>query len=623
METSDFRDRQAAFVRSPQIPKPRESFAWMRRWLASPRIRYHVAAATMVVLLPTLWSGLTLDDFGQRLIVEQRQIAGAGRLALFRLISPDADVRAAMKELGVYAWWLGSNTKIDYFRPLAAITHFVDYSLWPQSAWLMHLENLAWYAALVVACGALYRRFFPVAWVAGLATVCYALDYSHAAPVAWIANRNALMSALFGVLAVIAHDGWRRQGRRALAFAEPVLLALALFSAESGIAILGYTFAYALCIDRGTRLQRALSVAPSALVTVAWRVAYTALGHGVAYSGIMADPFVNPKAFATMATQSIPTQIAGALFALQTDLVMDKSWALAVVAVAATALLGSIGLALSSWLKRDATARFFAAGMVMSALPLGSTIPTDRYLFWVELGALGLIAKLAEAVLEPVGHTSLGGLPRWICGAALVGHGVISPLFFGLRAAGPALVQQDADRIAATLPDDPATARETVVVLNAPLDMMGAMLPILRIARHGVVPAHLYFLYVGTDDLTVSRVNRNTLDVRSELGWMHDIGDRASRATPFQLGEVADLARMHAEIRGLTPEGRPDDVRFSFPSELEDPSLTFMVWGPHGLERRNPPPIGETTTVSGVSLLKLFLPGTRAPRAPPKAIEPD
>ncbi len=61
------------------------------------------------------------------------------------------------------------------------------------------------------------------------------------------------------------------------------------------------------------------------------------------------------------------------------------------------------------------------------------------------------------------------------------------------------------------LPDDPATARETVVVLNAPLDMMGAMLPILRIARHGVVPAHLYFLYVGTDDLTVSRVNRNTL----------------------------------------------------------------------------------------------------------------
>ncbi len=623
MGTSDFRDGQAAFVRPSQIPKPRQGVGWMRRWLGGPLLRYQVAAATIAVLLPSLWSGLTLDDFAQRLIVQERTSTGFGRLDLFRLISPQADVRARMKELGMYAWWLGAQTKIDYWRPVAAITHVVDYSLWPRWAWLMHFENLLWYAALVVACGAFYRRFVSVPWVAGLATVLYAFDHTHAGPVAWIANRNAIMSTLLGVLSVLAHDGWRRQERRAFAFAAPVLLALALFSAESGMAIAGYTLAYALCLDRGTRLQRVLSVLPSAFVIVAWRVTYTALGHGIAYSGTMADPFVNPGLFAAFAAQSIPTQIASALFALQSDIVMTEPWTLGVAALAAIALLGTASFALSPWLKRDETARFFAAGMVLSALPLGASIPIDRYLFWVGLGAMGLVAKLAEAIADRGREESIGKLAQWLCGAALFGHGVLSPLFFPFRAVGPPLLQHDADRFAATLPDTPDTARETVVVLNAPIEMMGAMLPILRIARHGVVPAHLYFLYAGTGDLTVSRVAGNALDVRSRAGWLHDIGDRGSRATPFRVGEVAELARMRAEVRELTPEGRPTDVLFSFPSDLEDPSLKFMVWGWHGLEGRAPPPVGETMTVGGVSLFKLFRPGAPAPRAAPKAFEPD
>src|SRR5437868_2413192 len=82
------------------------------------------------------------------------------------------------------------------------------------AAALMHLENLVWYGALIVACGVFYQRFARPAWVAGLATALYAFDHAHAGPVAWIANRNAIASACFGVLAVIWHDraGARSQG---------------------------------------------------------------------------------------------------------------------------------------------------------------------------------------------------------------------------------------------------------------------------------------------------------------------------------------------------------------------------------------------------------------------------
>jgi hypothetical protein len=44
------------------------------------------------------------------------------------------------------------------------------------------------------------RHFFTTA-AAALALWCFALDDAHAMPIAWLANRNALVSALFGILA--------------------------------------------------------------------------------------------------------------------------------------------------------------------------------------------------------------------------------------------------------------------------------------------------------------------------------------------------------------------------------------------------------------------------------------
>ena len=603
-----------------RTPTLREAYAWLRHWLGGPWLRYQVAAITFAVLFPTLWSGLSMDDFAQRLVVEQRTLAIRAPLDLFNLISPRPELRAPMRELGSYFWWIGADTKIDYWRPLAALTHFVDYSLWPRWAWLMHLENLVWYAALVVACGVFYRRFVAVAWIAGLATALYAFDQFHAAPIAWIANRNALMSTLFGVLSVLAHDGWRRGRRPALALAAPLLLVLALLSAESGVAILGYTIAYAACLDRGPRWQRVLSIVPSLLVIAAWRLVYASLGHGIAGSGVIADPLVNPGLFALRAAQSIPVQIMSTLFDVSVDSVMSCPGVLVAVALAAIAILAAAGYALTPLLRRDKTARFFAAGLVLSALPLGSTVPTDRYLFWVGLGSMGLIAKVAEALDDPASEMPKRRSWAWAYGLLLFGHCVLSPMSFPFRAGGPALVQYDADRIAATLPDGPDTAHQTVVVLNAPFDMLAGMLPILRVAKRAPIPAHLYFLYTGTEDIDVSRTDANTLDIRSKRGWLYDVGNRGGRSAPFRIGESVDLAQMRTQVRGLTEDGRADDVRFSFLSNLDDPSLIFMAWGSHGLERRAPPPVGGEMTVPKAPI---FETAVLIPRLPQKATEPD
>ena len=55
---------------------------------------------------------------------------------------------------------------------------------------------------MVGALAALYRRLMGATAAAGLAALFYAIDDAHGPPVAFLANRNAMMATLFGVLAV-------------------------------------------------------------------------------------------------------------------------------------------------------------------------------------------------------------------------------------------------------------------------------------------------------------------------------------------------------------------------------------------------------------------------------------
>src|SRR5580704_12816677 len=141
MDTGNLGDRTASYAgrsRTRTLRDLRDGYLGLRRWLGGPLLRYQMAAATVVLLSSTLWSGLALDDFAQRMIVEQRPPGLRGRLDLYNLISSRPDLRDLTREVGTYFWWTGPDTKIDYWRPVAALTHFVDYSLWPRWAWLMH-----------------------------------------------------------------------------------------------------------------------------------------------------------------------------------------------------------------------------------------------------------------------------------------------------------------------------------------------------------------------------------------------------------------------------------------------------------------------------------------------------
>jgi hypothetical protein len=253
------------------------------RWLARLGRPPLLAALAALLALPALWTGLQLDDYAQRAALRDR--TGAAGLApatldLFVFLDGDAARTRALIAHGDMPWWTLPTARVAFWRPLSALTHWLDHQLWPELPTMMHAHSLFWLAGVVAASAVLYRRLMGNTPVAGLAAALYALDAAHGFGAAWLANRNGLCAALFGALALLAHHRWRQGGGRGAMWRSCLWLACGLLSAEAAVATLAYLAAYALCLESGPRRARLLSLAPALLIVGAWRVLHRALGYG-------------------------------------------------------------------------------------------------------------------------------------------------------------------------------------------------------------------------------------------------------------------------------------------------------------------------------------------------------
>ena len=193
--------------------------------IASPRIVLVAVGVAMLLNLPSIPTGWYLDD-----LVHRAQFLDVGPLSdssemthrMFDFLSGDPEEVLAYKDLGVLPWWSEDQLKIRFWRPLSSFTHVIDYRLWPDSGAGMHLHSLAWLASLIAATALLYRRLIAAPIVAGLAALLYALDDAHGMPAAFLANRNAIVAAFFGVLSLGWHDRHRRDGWTAGAILSPL-----------------------------------------------------------------------------------------------------------------------------------------------------------------------------------------------------------------------------------------------------------------------------------------------------------------------------------------------------------------------------------------------------------------
>jgi hypothetical protein len=558
-----------------------------------------VAAAIVATSLaaPSLTAGLRQDDY---LILAV--LSGPSPLAelypapldVFDFVGGSRERSQRMLDLGLLPWWTDPALQIRFWRPASALTHWLDAASWPDLPMMMHAHSLLWFAALNVAVGLAYRRFMGPTWAAGLAAVLYAVDGGHAEGAGWIAYRNGVLATLWGVIALLAHDRWRRAGWRLGAVAGPGCLALSVLSAEAGAGTAGYLLAHAATLDRGAWTRRLAALVPYGVTLVLWQAVYQGLGYGVlGYVPEYISPVREPVEFARALLVKAPVHLLSQWLGPVSDPYL-YAWPRPTTLVTAAIVVG-LAAALLPLVKRDPVARFWALGHVLALLPLASAPLGRRYLFLVGVGAMGLLARVAWSLVH---RDPRPGRPGWVVASAVAGvlgwsHLALGPwaLFHASTQQGETVIERAAD----TLPDDPAFRGQLAVVANVPIAVWFSYSFFSRAVQGRPVAAHSRLLTSGTAPATLSRPDARTLRVRQE-----GPPDRTFRAPgrPMVRRQRIRLTGTDIEVTRVTPDGWPAEWVFRFDVPLEDAAVRWLRWrsddgGPRYVSFA-PPAVGET-----------------------------
>jgi hypothetical protein len=582
---------------------PRALATSVRSFLTMRPLPLAAALLSVVLALPSLRAGWMIDDYFHRAVLLERSrfrdVLGTPA-EMFRFFRGDPERTGRLVDLGLYPWWTYPRVKAEFLQALTVLTHRLDYALWPDSPALMHAHNLFWLGLVVAFTACFYRRMIGASWVAGVAALVYAVDDARGATVGFIANRNVLVAASFGVPALIAHDRARRDGSRAAAWLAPLLLAGALFSKEEGVGTCAYLASYALCVDpRGWR-RGCLALWPYVVVGVVWAGLRASWGYGVRDVGLYIDPLTDAGRYLKAASGRIPLLLLGQWSPIPGDL--------AVVApprplwVVAAIVLGTLLFAMAPLLRRDRLARFWALGMLLATGPVSATVPGDRLLTFAGIGGAGLLAQFWAFVFVAK-DTPTGAwwrIPaRGVAWCLVVVHAVIAPIALPLRAGNPIGPWWVERRFYVRTDGDAPLEGRTVVIVNAPSPMHANYLALRRELEGRSVPLRIRTLAPAIPAVTIRRLDERTLAIRPHGGYLQFVLDRVFRSErkELALGEQVTLSGMTITVTALTADGRPDEATFRFDEPLESPSFVWLCFRGDGFEPFTPPAVGQEVEI--------------------------
>jgi hypothetical protein len=589
----------------PQLPNKLDRL--LVRFLMRERLGLWLAAVALVLSASCLGLGFYLDDFVGRYIYSDLPDAArlfdlyAGGYGLAN--GNPADTHWQI-EHGWAPWWTYDQLLIRLFRPFGVATHWLDFQLWPDQPWAMHLHSLLWLGLLVLATTSMFRA--ALGGVAGgLAALLFAIDHTHGFVVGYICNRHSLITALVSVLCLAAHLKARKNASRAQQLLAYGLYALALASGESAVAIAGYLCAHALSVERTSLPRRLLLIAPYLAITIVWRVLYTRTGFGALGSGLYIDPARDPIAYLLALLERAPVLVLGQFLAPPAELysVWPASWAHAMFLFAC---LFSVCMAIALWplIRRDRVALFWLLGALASLVPAASTYPHNRQLLFTSFGAMGLLAQLWHlhvVELRSRAPTRLLHFSQGIGGMVFFTHALISPLVLPVSTCSIA-VTAPLQAARATLDAD--SAGREVVFVNAPDYFAVKLVQLsLRLAEQPL-PRRFRALSFGPEHITVQRTAANVLELDYAEGILSTpfMELYRDRRIAMRQHEQIELSGLRIEVLELTADQRARKARFSFDAPLEAEQLRFYVWKGGRFQRYTPPAIGQSHTLEPAEL---------------------
>lgn len=574
-----------------------------------------LAILAMVLVSGTLGDGIYFDDYIHRIKLKAPHLlppSPYGTLeGLFAFGTGEPEqVRQAM-ESGMVPWWTNTHLKVAFFRPISAMSHWVDYRLWPDTPSLMHLQSILWLGAFILTTTLFYRRIMSPLWVAGLAALLFAMDDAHGIPAGWLANRNALIAAVWGLCALICHDHWRRRRWKAGAVCGPLCFLLGLCSAEAGLGAGAYLVAYELFLVNGKLRKKIMGILPYVMIGVGWYGIYHLWGFGTEGGGGYIDPGRNPLGYLSALVERLPVLLYGQwLFPNAFIYGMLPKAAAHIALMVVYGILACMAVVLWPIIKRDTEARFWALGMVLALLPVCATFPDNRLLLFSGLGAMGLLARLlaawsGRAPWLPSSRVWRGAAHVFVIIFVFV-HFIIAPLFLPLQSQGVARLSDiTLEKPLLELSEKSSFRGKTLVFVNPPIPFTVAHVPFVCEQYSVTQPKTTRILAAGlSSDMTITRTDNASLEIEPQGGFISHSFDRLYRGAshPMVVGQRVELSNMTVQVLALTKDQRPLKARFTFSKSLEDKSLCFYQWKETGFIPLALPDVGDSMHLSKVGL---------------------
>lgn len=582
----------------------------------------HPRAAVVILLVSaglmafSLDTGLAADDYVHMWLLQGAEGApGFARAPwdIFRFTTPETT--PSLQAQGILSWWADPQGRLAFFRPVSALTHYVDHELWPQEPWLMHLHSLAWGVLALSAVLALYRRLLAPGWLLGLSFYLYALDDARCWFVSWVAGRNTVVATALSLWVLVFHVRGRQEDNPRLRALALLAFPVALLAGEGSLAICAYMFAHALFLESDApRLRRLLRLWPYALVVVAWRIPYSLSGYGASRSGLYVDPGSDPIGLVLRFVERTPillfSQLGGAWSDLWSSLFVFPIAKL-IIATLAVLFVGLYAYLLAPQCRADRVTAFGLTGAALSLIPATAAFPADRLLNWIAVGVAPALARLiVEHLGEPIGDRRRPRRARIASVMALVlvaMHLVLSPPLLASRARGNNALRDILGRVDESVPKGPVVTQKDVIYINPPAVPLAAYLPIMRGAKGEPSPRSQLWLSTATGPVSVTRTGPRTLHVASPIGLLENPASQLLRSErfPFHVGQVVDVGPRRISVREVDEHGAPKAFDVAFESDLEDPHFVFLAWRGARYEPFALPAIGATVRLPAVDYFEV------------------
>lgn len=385
------------------------------------------ALTAFVLYLPALSLSFTSDDF---FILDRVTRLGGLR-----------DPLAYFRQLGFF----------EYYRPLAFLSHALDWTIWGQRATGFHLTNVVLHAIASLFVAVLGRRLFG-RWVGFIGGLLFALHPASHEAVYWIAARFDLLATCFMLASLLSLglDGVISYWVGVACFALAILskesaLSLPVIAAAADVFVknrdwrtvvyrlvplLAVVALYAVLRSQGVeadptgvarRLPKLAMIVMmvGGLVLLAWlragkaavppveaRSLVSAIAIGVAIAAVAAALLYLPASSAWMREKLGFVAFAG--FYLVSPIVLPQPWPYflneatnfyALFGLVVVAVSIAVALRAMPWLTRDGRVTFLVIFVAAALVPVSSLTGGGRYLYLASV-AVSLLIALATLALE-------------------------------------------------------------------------------------------------------------------------------------------------------------------------------------------------------------------------------